>query len=312
MSRYLELQLIGVDGSVWDVSGPRAGHQGVEMLPKTKRLLSDTPAKTFWIKSGSGQKYQSFQYQRRDPLFGFATFGRTPDGWADIDSRFRAALGYYDDEFTIKATTQPDNTTRTLAIRLLDNPTSWESDWEGHEPFTRTTSTVMVDGACQIPHWTGEVETRSWTVLSGQISGGNAASTIRVGNPGDVPIFPRWLGDAPPSGTATWRIADYSWGQEADFGRPPLADVTHIVPVLPNGVVPGEDWQIDTDDDNEYIVAANGSPLWTRTRGQFAFYPIAAKTPATDVPVSLTGAAVGMTITIEMDRYFTRAWGVSL
>lgn len=308
MSDFLELSLTGVEGSQWDVSGPQAGAQGVWMLPQTSKLLSDTPAKTFWIKSGYGQKYQGFQYQRRDPLFGFFIDpDASPQQWRDIDSRFRLALGHYNDQFVISATTQPDNQTRQLTIRLLQEPTSWEKGaWEGKDPHLYSASTIVVDGACETPHWVGEMETASWTITSGS---SGAANILLPGNPGDVAIFPRWFVNAPTSGTATWTIPDYSWGQEADFFRPAGADATRTVP-LP-GLLPGEDCDVNTNDDLEYIIAVNKSPVWMRNNGDFAFYPIAPQTPPTLVPISVTGATPPMTATVECDRWYTRAWGVS-
>ena len=303
MSDQLELSIIGVDGSKWDVSGPEAGAQGVEMLPKTKQLLSDTPAKTFWIKSGGGsQRYQGFNYQRRDPMFGFSVYGRTPGEWRDIDSRFRMALGNYNDQFTCNAVTQPDDQFRELNIRLLQQPDPWNSSWEGKDPHLYCESTVMIDGACETPHWVGPMEVDSWTLPSGT----SGSHTFMEANPGDVPIFKRWVVNAPSAVI----LPDFSYGQEQDFQRPVGADAARTVP-LPV-LVSGEDSDVDTNDNNEYIVAANGAPVWMRTGGNFAFYPIAPHTPPTAVPFSVSGATTGFTVTLEMDRWYSRAWGVSL
>jgi hypothetical protein len=141
---------------------------------------------------------------------------------------------------------------------------------------------------------------------------GNASTNLWFsGNPGDVPVFPRWTGNSPTSGTTIWTIPDYSWGQEADFGDAPGSMATRTVPVLPDGVVPGDgDWELNTDDDEEYLVSTTGVPLTMRTKGQLAYYPIAPKTHAQTIPISVTGAQAGMSITLELDRFYTRAWGV--
>lgn len=60
MSDQWALSITGADGSHWDIEGPDWGLQGVWLLPKPKQFY-ESPAQTFWIKSGGGlQKYQGY------------------------------------------------------------------------------------------------------------------------------------------------------------------------------------------------------------------------------------------------------------
>ncbi len=123
MSDYMLITLTGVDGSHWTLSGPGQGTEGVLLRPGVTQFI-DAPAKTFWIQSAApGMTYQGRQWERRDPVFSVQIHHRYGEVWSDIDSRFRRALGMYDDEFTISCTT--DYGTRHLQMRLLQQPTAY-------------------------------------------------------------------------------------------------------------------------------------------------------------------------------------------
>jgi hypothetical protein len=58
--------------------------------------------------------------------------------------------------------------------------------------------------------------------------------------------------------------------------------------------------------------AAGGIGPWMRSSGNTLIYPVAPHTAGHNVTVSVTGATAGVTATIEVDRWFSRPWGVSL
>lgn len=298
MTDFLSLALDGVDGSHWDLAGPAAGRQNVTMRTKAQQLI-DSPAKTFWIKSATGTSYQGFAYQRRDPLFSVQIHGDGDiDVWQDVDSQFRMALGDPDDTFTLTATTSDG--ARTLTLRLLEQPKSYETaDYEDRDPHIWGDCTVAISAACEQPHWVGTPFPSTWFLPSGTSGSG----TLTPYNPGDVPIWATFTCTAP----ALWTLDDRSWGSQL-YGRA-VEDAARTVP-LPV-LLTGEDLDIDANPDVKTLVAANGAPVAYRWNGGGILYPIAKHTPKTPVVVTVSGAPTGAAISMTCTPFFSRPWGVS-
>ncbi|MEU2013113.1 hypothetical protein [Nocardia sp. NPDC019302] len=304
MSDFLSLALIGTSGRRWDISGPNQGEQGAELMPKPRQFY-DSPAVTYWIKSGGAlQKYQGFSFKRRDPLFGLVICGDDPEEEAEIHSQLRMDLGMYDQTFQLEGTTSSG--VRRLTMRLLEDPKAYETgDWEGKDPHLFGASTLMVSAAAEMPHWAGDPETSSWTLPAG--TSGSTTTFLHPGNPGDVPIFPRWTLNGPGS----WVIPDPSLGQEIDFQRPAGADTNRTYPVV--ALLPTEHVELDTNPDQPFMLTADGGlGPWMRSNGKELIYPVAPHTPPFMTTVSVSGATGGVTATIECDRWFSRPFGVSL
>lgn len=300
MMDTMVIWMTGVDGSRWDLSGPDAGIQGVELRPGPKRFI-DAPVKTFWLQGAINQVYQGLQYQRRDPLFSVTVFADNPLAWRDIDSRFRLALGDPNSQFTLHV--EVGASMRSLDLRLLQEPTAYEQGaWEGKDPALYAVSTLQIQAAAEQPFWYGPDLVTSWSLPSGT----SGSTTLSMQNFGDVIVWPSWFVNAP----ASWMLPDFSWGQEAEYQRPAGADATRTV-ALP-ALLTGEDSDVQSDPDQEWIIAANGAPVWQRGAGAGMLYPIAPRTPATQVPVSVTGANAGASVTLTIPQRFSRPFGVSL
>ncbi|MFD4442526.1 hypothetical protein ACFWPK_22425 [Nocardia sp. NPDC058519] len=305
MSDHLALRLIGKSGRVWNISGPQGGVEGAELMPKPKAFY-DSPVITYWIKSGGAlEKYQGFSYKRRDPLFGLVISGDDPADDVRIHDQVRMDLGDPDDTFMLEAETAEWGV-RRLTMRLLEDPKAFETgEWEGRDPFNLPANTLMISAAAEQPHWAGDPETFSWTLESG--SSGTTTEFVHPGNPGDVAVHPRWTLNAP----GTWDIPDPSLGQEIDFQRAPGQDTDRRYPVTP--LFAGEDVEIDTNTNNPYMITQAGSlGPWMRSAGREAFYPVAPHTDPFTTWVSVTGAVAGVTATIEVDRWFSRPFGMSI
>ncbi|MET8648407.1 hypothetical protein [Nocardia aurea] len=213
-------------------------------------------------------------------------------------------LGNYDDQFELEA--ESADGLRKLRMRLLEDPKAYETgDWEGKDPGLSATGTLWVSAACEQPHWFGEPVTSSWTLEAG--TSGSTSGFEHPGNPGDVPIFPRWTLNAP----AEWEIADPSLGQELDFQRPLGADTNRTYPVV--ALLPGEDIEINTDGDEPFMITHDGGfGPWMRSNGAELIYPVKSHTKPFLTTVSVTGATAPVTATIECDRWYSRPRGVSL
>lgn len=304
MSDHLALRLIGRSGRSWTISGPGAGCEGVELMPKPKAFY-DSPAITYWISAGGGmQKYQGFSYKRRDPLFGLVIAGDDPQEDLEIADQVRRDLGNPDDTFQLEAESRWG--VRRLTMRLLEDPKAFETaDWEGRDPFNLGANTIMVSAAAEQPHWAANPVTSSWELTSGTSGSTNAFE--HPGNPGDVAVFPRWTLNAP----AKWTLPDPSFGQEIDFQRPPGADVNRTYPVVQ--LQAGEDVEIDTNTNEPFMLTAGGGlGPWMRSAGRDMIYPVARETKEFLTTVSVTDAVPGVTATIEVDRWFSRPFGMSL
>ncbi len=300
MSDDLVLWMTGVDGSRFDLSGPAAGIQGVELAPGPKRII-DAPAKTFWLQGAENMFYQGKQFLRRDPTFILNILADDPYTWRDTDSRIRMALGMYDRQFTLHA--EIGGTVRHLDMRLLNEPTAYEQgEWEGKFPGIYSASTLLVNAAAEQPFWYADDLEFSWSLASGT----SGSTTFPAQNLGDVIVWPSWFVTAP----GIWTIADYSWGQEAEYQRAAGADAARTLP-LPT-LVSGEDCDVTSDPDSEWIIAANGAPVAQRASGTGLMYPIAPLTQPTSIPVGVTGANPGAAVTLTIPRRFSRPFGVSL
>lgn len=305
MSDQLALRLIGKTGRVWHIAGPGAGAEGAEMMPKPKNFY-DSPVITYWIKSGGAlEKYQGFSYRRRDPLFGIVCSGDDPEEDIEIHNQVRMDLGDPDDTFTLEAETERWGI-RRLTMRLLEDPKAFETmDFEGRDPFLYQANSLMIAAAAEQPHWAADPETESWTLPSG--TSGMSTGFIHPGQPGDVAVFPRWTLNAP----GAWNLPDPSLGQEIDFQREPAADTARRYLVTP--LFAGEDIEIDTNTNNPFMLTAQGGlGPWMRSAGREIIYPVAPHTEPFETWVSVTGAVAGVTATIEVDRWYTRPFGVSL
>lgn len=299
MSRFLRITLTGQDSSVWELAGPEAGTQGVELMPKVK-MLFDAPATTFWIKSAFGSFYQGFQYKRRDPVFAVSIHGDNPDDWSLIDSQFRIALGNPNQTFML--TFETDQGSRTLCMRLLEQPVSYETgEWETKDPFLFCDSTLSIPAACENPFWVADPIITSCTFASG-----TGTEQVWVGNDGDIPIWLEWKITAP----CTITLPDYSWGQETLYGAAPGSDATRTV-LLPT-LVAGEDLDVNSNPDQPLMVAANEDPVVNRAAGIQLLYPVAPFTPLTQVPVTMSGGPSNATVYVISPQWFSRPWGVSL
>lgn len=304
MSDFLRLTLIGVSGKRWEISGPGQGVDGVELMPKPKQFY-DSPAETYWIKSGGAlQKYQGFSFKRRDPLFGLFISGDDPQDEAEIHSQVRMDLGMYDQTFQLEAETVYG--IRTLEMRLLEDPKAYETgDWEGKDPHLFGASTLMVSAAAEMPHWAGTPVPSAWTLSSG--TSGSTSAFQHPGNPGDVAIFPRWTLNGP----GIYTLPDPSLGQEIDFQRTPGADTNLTYTTV--ALLEGEHVEIDTNPNEPFMLTSDGGlGPWMRSNGKELIYPVAPHTPPFLTTVSVTGASAGVTATLECDRWYSRPLGVSL
>lgn len=300
MSEYLTLYLNGDDGSRWDLTN----NDDVFLKPGPSMLM-DAPAKTYWLETSTGSHYQGMGFVRRDPVFSVQIHDPDPYVWADLDSRFRMALGMVGEgQFELEAHTSYG--IRRLKMRQLSEPKAYETEqYERKDPWLTHDSTLAIMAACENPFWEADPVELSWELESGTAGSG----TVPFENRGDVPVF--WKANA--TAPARWRVFDGSWGQKTyakatyPFNR--AQDDLNRMVWLP-ALISGEDLDIDTHPDEPTLIADNGNPVQARWQSDGILYPIKPGTKPTQVPIQVEGAHPGAAITFKIPRWYSRPWGV--
>lgn len=288
-----KIEIFGVHGEVFCISGPGRGEQGVLLAPKLKGMI-DAPVKSLWLPGAFGQVFVDFRWERRDIVFTVTIFADDGDSelWRTIDSNWRFAFDYVK-ESTIRFTTSDGY--RDLKVRLLEEPKAYESaGWEGKDPALYATSTVVMTVAAELPFFVGPSDIIPWEA---DTQTGKKSFTMNVDC--DVPVWPKWT----LTDQATWRLPDFSWGNE-EFGRG-VADSGRTVPLpfLPKGA----GCVADSDPRVQTLLAANRMNLQGLWAGKDLLYPIAGGTYK-KIPVKVTGATEGFAMKLEVPKWYTRPW----
>lgn len=287
------IEIIGVHGERFVISGPGAGEQGVILQPKLRGMV-DASVKSLWLPGAYGQTFVDFRWERREVVFTVHIFADDGDSetWHTIDSQWRFAWDYVK-ETTIRFTSTDGY--RDLKVRLLEEPMAYDSaQWEGKDPHLYGESTVVMTVAAELPFFVGPSDFYEWSGPE------EAASTsFKLNVDCDVPVWPRWT----LTDQARWRLPDFSWGNE-EYGRG-KADSGRVVdlPFLPKGA----GCVADSDPRKQTLLAANRMNLQGLWKGQDLLYPIPGGT-YTEIPVSVRDAVDGYALKLEVPKWYSRPW----
>lgn len=261
----VDVMLHGADGSYWNISGPRSAHSQVVMIEGGVGDLFDAPATThFKPRAGqSGTTYRGFRMEERNIVLRVLIFADSSVEWARVDSDFRRALDYdKQSELIVRSSMSGE---RRLKVRLAEAPAyQWDKDPNYHAAALTEFVVVAED-----PFWYSGHEHDEFVFDGLNWYGGN----VTVSNPGDVPVWPRWVLTAP----AKFILPDVSFRDDAEKGR------TIVLPFQPLG----REVLVDTDPLEELITANDDTLLWAEMGGQFFQNPIPPRTPPTQIPVSI-------------------------
>lgn len=288
-----KIEIFGVHGEYFCISGPGRGEQGVRLMPKLKGAI-DAPVKSLWIPGAFGQVFVDFNWQRRDMVFTvfIEALNGDPEVWRSIDSKWRFAFDYVK-EATIRFTTSDGY--RDLKVRLLEEPHAYEDgSWEGKDPAMYAKSTTMMTVAAELPFYVGPSDFYEFTM---DASGGR--KTFKLNVDCDVPVWPKWT----LTDQARYRLPDFSWGNQeyargiVDAGR------TVTLPFLTKGAgcVANSDPRVQT------LLANNRINLQGLWKGQDLLYPIAGGTYAR-IPVKVGDATDGFAVRLEVPKWYSRPW----
>lgn len=309
------VELIGVNGEVFTLAGPRAGDEGVYLGTGVEGLY-DPPVKVVYEEPGNfpGARYLNHRILRRDIVFGVEILNDKGDrSWISRDSRWRKAWAY--DRDSIIRVTTPESGTRDLKVRLGEQPDislyvdprgltlhragmvciAGDPFWYGEDAIyyveTQEDTTEVesifdpVEGA---PHINPDAEILEIVVHPSDGKGGV--------NPTDQYVFPKWIVPAP--GRVV--VPDYSFEDET------LANRRIVMPTL----IEGENIVIDTDPRVEQVVAENDTPVWARMNGVRFRHPFPPYTESRTFQLAVIGYEPGTIFTLRIPRPWSRPWGL--
>jgi hypothetical protein len=285
------IEVVGVDGSSWTLSGTGQGEQGVELATAPTGLY-DAPVTTFWNSSAyqPGATYGGASWQKRDVAFAVNVHATETLSWESVDSAWRKAWAY-DRDTELVVTTQFG--TRRLFLRLSEQP-EFETE---RDPHLKRWAKVTMTCTAGVPWWV-EDDVTVTAVSSTDTTAAGVSETLwlPVSNPTDRPMWLRWVASAP----GVWTLPDFS------FAADEFADRVITLPSLSVG----QDITVDTDPLEEMVVAANGSSVWARMNGKVFLHSVPPWTPETQLPVTVSGAPAGATVQVRCPRNWSRPWGL--
>jgi hypothetical protein len=288
-----KIEAFGPRGEYFCISGPGAGDQGVQLMPKLTGAV-DAPVKSLWTPSAFGQSFVDFKWQRREVVFTVNVFDEEGDPlrWQEIDSKWRFAFDYVQ-ETTLRFTHMGQY--RDLKVRLLEEPKAYtEGQWEGKDPHLFACSTVVMTVAAELPFFVGPSDFYTW---SGDDTSGRTMIQLNVDC--DVPVWPKWT----LTDQARWRLPDFSWGdQDYGTGTQDLGRVVEL-PFLPKGA----GCVADADPRKQTLLAANRMNLQGLWKGQDLIYPILGGTYS-EIPVAVRDVVDGWMLQLEIPKWYSRPW----
>lgn len=280
----ITVDVLGVDGSRWRVSGPGAGREGVELALSPQALFDEAPISGIWQQSAfqEGASYIGHSIEPMDIVMAFNILGDGGWDWEYIESRFHAA---WDETKQTQIIITSEGKKRRLFVQKLENIRTESA----RDPRLLQWSIMTVTARAPWPFWQGDT-----LISAASTTQSTATLTVTVENPTDRPLWLQWALTAP----GRWTIPDFDWG----VGDKPNRKI--VTPTL----AVGQDLTIDTHPIREPFVAADGHNIAGRFGGVLFQHSVPPHTPATEIPVELTAAPGGGSVQCRMVQEWKRAW----
>lgn len=287
------VELEGVNGNMFRLSGPGMGAEGVFLGTKVDGIY-DAPVKTIWTEHAHqiGASFGAMRNLRRDIVFG-VTIGDTDNSsWQDNDSEWRKAWSYVED---CKLWIETADSRRFLKLRMSEQPLFEPI----RDPNIMQVEQVVMTCIAGDPWWYDEDATDEWILPPDATSG---SGTVTVENPTDQEIWLKWV----CTGPARWVLPDFSFGDNR-WGRAELDAERQIS--LPSQA-PGQTFLVNSDPFEDQLNDLVGSQVWSRMNGVTFSYPVPPYTRKTELPVSVSDAGPNVGVQVRMPRTWSRPWGL--
>ena len=298
--RPSKITLLGVDNSLWHISGINQGAEGVELAVNPSGL-GDAPVTSIWNATAfqTGATWYGMRYDKRDVVLTFNVTAAGGLSWEAVDGNFRKAWSYAADS-TLMVTTE--SSTRCLKLRLSQHPDFASK----HDPHLKSWAPIVLTCTAGFPFWTETDITQTWVSPADTHTGSSEKEgSVMVENPTDLPMYLQWVCSAP----AQWTLPDFSYGLDYNYGKGTGAENLARVVTLPKTAT-GQDLTINTDPQQPMIIAADGSNQWAAMNGVSFLYPVPPQTPPTSYPVWVTYAPASASVMCVQTRYWTRPYGL--
>lgn len=284
------IQIIGVNGQQWTISGEDMGLQGVELANDPGGLFDEAPFTSIW-QQGAFQEGASYLGGTIDPIdmvleFDVFSDHNTGLAWDAVEADFFAS---FDTQRPATIAVTSEMGTRTLQVLKLEKAERLSAKDPRLTGWSRARLTLRAPW----PAWEGTTRTSTWTPTAT-----DQAATITLFNPTDRPLWLQWAATAP----ARWLIPDHSFRNDNHATR------QIWTPILTTG----QDLTIDTYPRRERFTAADGSNVAGRFGGVDFLHPVPPRTPPTPVQVAVQGAVPGVsTLQVRMVEMWQRPEGGS-
>jgi len=281
-----------VKGStVFHVHGDQAGAEGVWLAKGQVTGLYDAPVQTTW-KTGAfqvGSTQRSKKFLHRDLQLGFH-IKDTATSWEFNESEFRNIFDYEEDPWDANyEPTVIEVETEISGIRKLDVLMSEAPQFDSElDPQMQQFGNVIFPLRAGQPFWYEDDYTSS------RSSTGN----VTVQNLTDQIAYHKWI-----LTPGTYTLPDYSWsggpGERIVASNRTVSGIT--ITEANGGAV------IDLDRNELMFRDASNTNLLAQLAGTFFEFPIPPYTPATSLPVAISG---GGSVQLRVPQRWSRPWGL--
>jgi hypothetical protein len=292
------VELEGVNGNWFTLSGPGMGEQGAYLGTEVDGFY-DAPVKTIHNSHAfqTGSTYGGKRNLQRDLVFGIWITDDNGESWESNDSEWRKAWSY-DRDAKLWITTETSR--RYLKVKLAEQP---QVQME-HDPRLIGSQKVVMTCVANDPWWYEPDVTATWIAPTDTQGGSTVTGTVSVSNPTDVPIWLKWVIQAPGKPT----LPDFSFGDDR-YERATIDAARQVV--MPT-LQAGEHILVDTDEEaiNGQVNSSTDTAVYMRMNGVTFCYPVPPYTPATALPVAMSKAPAGVGIQVRQPRPWSRPWGL--
>jgi len=293
------VELEGVNGNWFTLSGPGMGEQGAYLGTDVDGIY-DAPVKTIQNSHAfqTGSTYGGKRNLQRDLVFGVWITDDNGESWESNDSEWRKAWDYAKDA---KLWITTETSRRYLKVKLAEQP---QVQME-HDPRLIGSQKVVMTCVANDPWWYEPDATATWIAPTDTSGGSTVSGTVTVSNPTDVPIWLKWVIQAPGKPT----LPDFSFGDDR-YERATIDAARQVVmPTLQTG----EHILVDTDEEaiNGQVNSSTDTAVYMRMNGVTFCYPVPPYTPATALPVAMSKAPAGVGIQVRQPRPWSRPWGLA-
>lgn len=256
-----QILYVGVDGSIWHLSGQGMGEEGVELGRKPKGLYA-APAKTLWSKGAfqEGATFEGVRWEPRDMVFVFNIFAKTGFEFEEIYSRWSRAWSF--EEAGTLVYISPISGRREIKVQLLETE-EFEPEFD---PRLNAYGEMVMTIRAPKPWFTSQPIQDVWV-----FDGINFKGEVTVSNPTDRPCRLQWVLRSP----ARFIIPDFSFQDDENarrFIRMPFQKL-------------GTDVTIDTRRDVEQVKCPTIANYWALLAGQQFEFELPPGLPPTKIPV---------------------------